>query len=238
LFEDSDPENSGSDYKEPSDSGDDRPATMSARHQDVSDFDPTCDSVEDFLYDLENAFDGYKPGTLDDKGKISLVSRYCTHPDMRDLIRSWREGSFLEAGTDDRHHQWADVTWELAREALREAFPVRRAAERAVKDLGSIMQDCKATPFNNKLQRLHREAGVPMDMESKSLVNMYAYAKLFQQDFPEGMSDCKKDTIYEAIVGAIEDGTDKKLKHCFRRAEKQCRVFSSVAHARDIPGAV
>ena len=85
-----------------------------------SDFDPDFDDVNVFMDDIEVLHDGAKPGSLSDHGKIAGLVKFTTNEDVRQAVRDLRTDGYTDSAGD--HHDWIDVTWDMARKFMVHLF--------------------------------------------------------------------------------------------------------------------
>jgi hypothetical protein len=79
----------------------------------VRDFDPDFDDIPDITDDIDVVIDGTMPGMLTEHGKIALLTKHCTNPDVRNEVRSWRTEGYTDE--DGLNTVWPNMTWALQR---------------------------------------------------------------------------------------------------------------------------
>jgi len=130
----------------------------------VRDFDPDFDDITDITDDIDVVIDGTRPGMLTEHGKISLLTKHCTNPDVRNEVRSWRTEGYTDE--DGLNTVWPNMTWALAKEAMHNMFGGDVDRRKQAIDLvskrdpeGTGLKQNQTIPVHYRLvSRTHQEA--------------------------------------------------------------------------------
>ena len=74
----------------------------------LADFDSASDDIRAFADRLEVLIDGARAGYLTELGKIALIPKHCTDPEVLALVASWRHNGIL--GEDGGVTAWRHCT--------------------------------------------------------------------------------------------------------------------------------
>ena len=206
----------------------------------IADFDPDFDDVTIFMDHIEVQIDGARPGVLTHHGKIALITRYCSHPDVRELVRSWRShGIDVDGGANNI--AWQHATWGNARESMIDVFGDVDAKTLAIEMLvgggdGSdgLKQNCRVPVHQRKVARISNDAGVPIDWESGNQLDKMRYVELLSDELADGMEDCCLQPPKQFVLGKMDEEYCDKVKHCVAYAKSQDKALVREAKKRGL----
>ena len=191
------------------------------------DFDPATDDMDRFMDDLEVIIDGnVRAGAageadreMPEHAKISLVTKFCTDPDVRDAIRGYKRHGLN--GTP-----WKDLLFEDVRDDLVENFGNDTPKERAVEDLldDDFVQNARVPVFTQRMLRIYKQAGDEQDLEGANPLALRRFAKMYAAKFRPGMEGCKEPPPQKFVLAMIDRGKALKLKHVVNYAKEQDAV--------------
>ena len=191
------------------------------------DFDPAVDDIDRFMDDIEVIIDGnVRAGAageadreMPEHAKISLITKFCTDPDVRDAVRGYKKDGLN--GT-----LWKDLLFEDVRDDLVENFGNDTPKERAVEDLldDDFIQDARVPVFSQRMLRIYKQAGDVQDLEGSNPLALRRFAKMYAGDFRPGMEGCKEPPPQKFVLAMIDRGKASKLKHVINYAKEQDAV--------------
>ena len=191
------------------------------------DFDPDFDDVNIFMDDIEVLHDGAKPGSLSDHGRIAGLVKYCTNEDVRQAVRDLR----TEGYTDDagNHFHWVDVTWPMAREYMVHLFGGTTTEERAVEllldpDGEGLQQDSRLPVYLKKVLRAYKDAGSPLDLESKSPMDLMRFRMCLSGNLWPEMAGASCDAPRQWCAAMQDRNKALKVRHLVGYSKEQDAV--------------
>ena len=187
-------------------------------------FDAAVDDIDRFMDDIEVIIDGnVRAGAageadreMSEHAKISLITRFCTDPDVRDVVRGYKKeglnGVLLK-----------DLMFEDVRDDLVENFGNDTPKERDVEDLldDDFTQDANVPVFSQRMLRIYKQADDVQDLEGSNPLALRRFAKMYAGDFRPGMEGCKEPPPQKFVLAMIDRGKASKLKHVINYAKEQ-----------------
>ena len=210
-------------------------------HAHVRDFDPEFDDVVYWTDEIDVVIDGARPGMLTEHGKISLLTKHCTNPDVRDEVRSWRTDGYTDE--DGMNTVWANMTWRLAKEAMHNMFGGEVDRRKQAIDLiskrdpdGVGLKQNQTIPVHFRLiSRTHQDAGRPFNWESEDLIDKQGYITLLADELADGMDGCGIAAPQQFVQAKLDEGYDvRRVRHLVAWAKSQDKSLSRESKRRGL----